>query len=769
MERAYAVSPITLPTHATLMTGLYPPHHGVRSNGRHRLSTDNVTLAEVLRDQGFHTAAFLSAAVLERRYGLDQGFEVYDDDLSQGKVEEARMITERPAAVTVERAKQWLDGLSDEKPFFLWVHLFDPHASYDPPAPFGERFPRQPYLGEIAYLDAEIDRLLSHPRLANGQPVIIAAVADHGESLGEHGEATHGLLAYDATLHIPWIMRLPDGPRGLRYGAPVSQVDLLPTLLDLQALENKGPGSDGLSLVPFWQGQSSPTRDLYAESLDPLFLYGWEPLITLRRSPWKYIAAPTPELYQVEDDPSETTNLHAAEGEIAADLAADLEAFHRLPTATDNQLSLDAESRAKLASLGYTATSGAPLADTADRPDPKTMIDLHHTMQQVEGLIAEGRRSTAQKLLRDILRRDPRNHQALLHASRLYFAEDDVPSAIAVLEQILRHYPGDPSASLSLAGLEARRGDFDRAIELSRGALQSDPQQLEPWLMLARYLQQAGRSDQVAALYDQATGHLAADPELHAQMGHLLAEQGDPQAEEVLRRAIEADSRPRPDLHRVLANLLATQGRQAEADLESQKAQAQSDDETSNLPSGDNARAEALARQGQLAEAEAIWQRLTRETPNDAVPFGNLAALALQRQDWSTAESLARRAVELDPSLAPSWNALAFALEELGQTQQAADAYRRAVEADPGYTAAHFNLGLLLKRQQAYPQAVEVFNTLLRSEPDNWNVHYELILLYAGPLGKPALARPHLLRNLEAAPDHPKAPLLRELLSRIDG
>ncbi len=713
MERAYAVSPITLPTHASLMTGLYPPQHGVRSNGRHRLAAESVTLAEQLHSHGFRTAAFLSAAVLERRYGLDQGFEVYDDTLGQGKTEEARMISERLGGATVDMAWQWLDDLTDDQPFFLWVHLFDPHASYAPPAPFDDRFPEQPYLGEIAYMDGEIGRLLSHPKLSAEQPVVVAAIADHGESLGEHGEATHGLLAYDATLQIPWFMRLPEGPRGLRYGEPVSQVDLLPTLLDLQGFESSGPASAGHSLLPFWQGQTSPTRDLYAESLDPLFLYGWEPLATLRRAPWKYIAAPSPELYNLDDDPSESSNRHGAHQEIVAELAQQLEIFNESSATVDNRLVLDAESRAKLASLGYTATSGAAMAATADRPDPKTMIDLHHTMQQVEGLIAEGSAATAQTLLRDILRRDPRNHQGLLHASRLYFADGDLPSAVAVLEQMLGYYPGDSAAGLSLAGLEARRGNFDRAIELSESALQSDPQQLEPWLLLAQYLQQAGRGNEVAALYDRAVVHLPGDPELHARMGRLLAEQDDPRAD-------------------------------------------------------DNARAETLARQGQVAEAEAIWQRLTRDTPDDAVPFGNLAALALQRQDWSAAESLARQAVELDPGLAPSWNALAFALEELGRPQQAANAYRRAVEADPTYTTAQLNLGLLLKRQQAYPQAVEVFTALLRSEPDNWNIHYELILLYAGPLGQPDLARPHLLRNLEAAPNHPKAPLLRELLARLE-
>lgn len=803
MENAFAVSPLTNPTHASLLTGLNPPQHGVRTNGRHRLPSSTTTLAEHFSAHGFRTAAFLSAAVLERRYGLDQGFDLYDDGLRGAKLREARMVSERPATPTVDAARRWLDGLDTGEKFFLWVHLFDPHASYAPPEPYAERHRDHPYRGEISYMDAEIGRLLDHPALAPDQDVVVTAIADHGESLHQHGEATHGLLAYDATLHIPWIVRLPEGPRGLRFSSPVSQVDLLPTLLDLQGFADDEPaaatpsaaadgvdGIDGISLVPYWSPSSRPEeilldldeRDLYAESLDPQYLYGWEALRVLRQGPWKYIAAPSPELYRWLDDPGEERNLIDVEASRAEAMARRLDTLARPAAAPAERLPLDDDVRAKLESLGYTAVTQT-LSNDLDEPlDPKDVIDLHHTMQQAEGLMAEGRLDTARKLLREILRRDPRNHQALVHLARRSYESGDTDTAVAILQQGLAYYPGDTTLSLSLAGIEARRGRHDIAVELGRLALDSDPTQLQTWLLVADNLQAAGRREELPSLYDEALPFLGEEAQLHARFGLMLADSDDPRGQPVLRRALELGVDDPAPLHDALAGLLTTDGRSEEAAQQRRLAEqarqsgspgGSSGDESSRPGAGPgggsaNAEAESLARQGKLQEARAIWQRLTEETPDDAAPFGNLATLALQRGDWTTAKGLAEQAVALDDSLAPSWNTLAYALEELGQTAQAISAYERALAADPTYGIARFNLGLLYKKGQDFQRAAEVFEALLRSEPDHWNAHFELILLYAGPLGDPLRARPHVVRNLEAAPDHPKAPLLRELLGRID-
>ena len=218
-DNAASAAPITLPAHTSIMTGLYPFQHGVRNNGLQYVPDDMETLAERLYREGYRTGAFVSAAVLERRYGLDQGFEVYDDDLSTGTNRAERAVADRPGNAVVDSAVSWLDSLGEDENYFAWVHFYDPHAAYSPPPPFRDEYRGRPYDGEIAFMDQQIGRLLDHPRVRGGDKSsapIIVVLGDHGESLGEHGEQTHAILAYDSTLRIPFILKIPGGPAGAR-------------------------------------------------------------------------------------------------------------------------------------------------------------------------------------------------------------------------------------------------------------------------------------------------------------------------------------------------------------------------------------------------------------------------------------------------------------------------------------------------------------------------------------------------------------------------
>ena len=319
-EQAYSVAPITLPAHTAINTGLYPPQSGVRNNGTHYVPAEVTTLAERLRARGWRTAAFVSASVLERRYGLDQGFELYDDDLSSGRERHPRVVPDRPAEATVAAASAWLDALKPDEPFFLWVHFYDPHAAYSPPPPYRDRYRGRLYDGEIAYMDAELGRLLAHPRLAARSDLAVMALADHGESLGEHGEQTHGILAYDSTLHIPWIAKLPGASGGTRVGEMVSQIDLLPTVLDAFHL-----GADsalpGRSLLPLLGTipRSAAARGVYEETYLPFYTYRWAKLRVWRHDRWKLIDAPEPELYDLRRDPRELSNLFEGDPGVAHD------------------------------------------------------------------------------------------------------------------------------------------------------------------------------------------------------------------------------------------------------------------------------------------------------------------------------------------------------------------------------------------------------------------------------------------------------------------
>ena len=426
-ERVYAVAPTTLPAHATLFTGVDPTRHGLRHNGVHFLGDDAVTLAEVLQCRGFATAAFVSSAVLERRYGLAQGFAVYDDDCRAPRRALGR-YAERQAADTVDRALAWLDSAPPNARFFLWVHLYDPHAEFAAPEPFAATWKSDPYTGEIAYMDAQIGRLLAHPRLGPG--TLISAIGDHGESLGEHGEANHGMLLYEGTLRVPWLVRGPGVVAGRRVDEPAAQVDLVPTALDLLAIDapaSSPTGDRGRSWAATLAnedgargpGKPSPAHDegamarvLYSETLAPFLSYGWAPLHAVRRGAWKLIDGPSPELYDTERDPGELDNRIGTEKAIARELGRALEAIAAADVGSAAPAPLDAAEAEKLRSLGY-LTTAHPRRPDQELPDPKAMIAVHRRLGEAQQSLLAGDAAAAAAELAAVVAQDPGNVTAL--------------------------------------------------------------------------------------------------------------------------------------------------------------------------------------------------------------------------------------------------------------------------------------------------------------------------------------------------------------------
>jgi len=306
---ALTAAPETLPAHATLLTGLLPPHHGVRINTEGRLGSLHQTLAEVARGRGYQTAAFVSAFVLDARFGLDQGFDHYDDrvDATRGTAFAAG-TNERRAGATTDAALAWLRSRDRARPFLLWVHYFDAHAPYDPPEPFASRFAGSLYDGEIAYMDAQLGRLLDGVDAAGPRDkTVVIVVGDHGESLGEHYERTHSVFLYRSTVRVPLVFsnpRLFPKP-AVVDGAVVSLADVAPTLLDLLGVEDP-PDRDGVSLLAT---KADPRRGVYVESLVPWLDFGWAPLFGLRTLRESYVLAPRPECYDLRTDPEERRNL----------------------------------------------------------------------------------------------------------------------------------------------------------------------------------------------------------------------------------------------------------------------------------------------------------------------------------------------------------------------------------------------------------------------------------------------------------------------------
>ena len=505
---AVAVVPITLPSHASMLTGLYPPNNGVRHNGEYRLDGSHVTLAEVLREDGYQTSAFVSAFVLDARYGLDQGFDVYDNAFSPPSGEELSDNVERSATSVTSAALKWLAKRDSTRPFFMWVHYFDPHTPYRPPQPYARRFPDNPYDGEIAYMDAQVGRLLDGlTREGVKDRTLIIAVGDHGESLGEHGEATHAKLIYDAPMRVPLILACP-----ALFQEPyvvgdvvVAVVDIFPTVLDLLGISSP-VASDGISLL---QAVDQVDRTVYLETMATYLDNGWAPLFGLRRHSDKYILAPRPEYYNLRADPRELRNLYEdppteAATAIAA-MSGELEfLLFRWPSpeeALAGTQAVDSESLRRLQSLGY--LSGFPPTEVMGQLDPKDMIQIAELISHAEMLARSGNFADALARIQEVLARSPHDRQALHMLGQIYALQDRLDKAEEVLRECLNIKPG-PGSCVLLAQVMIRAERYEEAELLLTQAAELDPDHGSVYIFRGNIMALRGRFDEALELYEQA-------------------------------------------------------------------------------------------------------------------------------------------------------------------------------------------------------------------------------------------------------------------------
>jgi arylsulfatase A-like enzyme/Flp pilus assembly protein TadD len=536
---AFAVAPITLPSHASLLTGRYPPGHGSRHNGM-RVDPEVPTLAGVLAQHGFATAAFVAAFPLDRRFGLNHGFETYGDQMPRGA--DGRTANERPGAGVIDEARAWLEAHRGQR-FFLWVHLFEPHA------PYGDarsgRSVAERYGDEIAEADRQIGRLLE--RLREAEPsTLIAVASDHGEAFGEHGEIAHSIFVYDTTLRVPWILAGPGLDRQV-IQTPVSLVDLAPTVL--ARLGAPALDTDGIDLGGLLTGRPAPDRTLYAESFAPLLDFGWSPLRTVRAGGWKYIAAPSPELYHVADDRDETRNALADAPGRATSLAAQVARYSsdQLPAPPGG----DREAEGRLRALGY--ASGSRIATT--RADPKDRRALAARIGQVTSGELHG--VALERVLRDILEEDQGNPLANLRLGFVLLESRRCAEAVAHFRTTIEaKYPSaDPH--LGLAACQASQKDLRGAADTLRAAEAVEPGNPVVLANLGLMLSDGGNPRQAIGPLERA---LRRDPDLHqARFGLAVALARDgrrteaaAQAQELLRR-LPADAPQRGEVQRLLA------------------------------------------------------------------------------------------------------------------------------------------------------------------------------------------------------------------------
>ena len=545
---ATAQVPLTLPSHACIMTGAYPTVHGLRDMGGFVLDKSHPTIASLAQAAGFSTAAFVGSRAVAKHFGLSHGFDTYDDDMGAEK-EEGKLpgvFPERRASVVTDRALEWLKQNAHQK-FFLWAHYYDPHTPYDPPEPYKREYAKSLYDGEIAYMDEQVGRLLDGlDQLALTSRTLVIAVGDHGESLGEHGELTHGIFLYDATLHVPLIVAGPDVPRGKVIENQVRSIDLHPTVMEFLHLP-ASPEAQGVSLWPLIEQGTHVRSDYsYGETLYPRTYMGWSELRAMRTDGWKFILAPHRELYDLHRDPGELQNLVDRHPEEA-------DQFQRLiwkvagtqgKTEKVTTVPLDEQTRRELESLGYvSAGTGREIELGTAATDPKDRMAVMKIMQAAERALNAQDNGRAAQLMEQALRQDPGNPLGHIYLATALQRAGRLERAVEVYQDAIRQRIFTGIIYARLGKLYLRLHELDKAADAMSRANQINPTDLDNLRNLGTAQLQLGHVDDAErafkAIILQNDHHSAA----YNGLGLVAIQRGNADtARHDFEKAIELDS-----------------------------------------------------------------------------------------------------------------------------------------------------------------------------------------------------------------------------------
>ncbi len=559
-------NPLTTPAHASLMTGTWPMRHGVRDFSGYRLDDQQVTLAEALKAAGYSTAAFVSAAVLDHRTGMAQGFDTYNDGFDSF-LAPGSTVAERPGRETLQLANHWLESASS--PFFLWIHLFEPHDPYLPPEPFRSRFAGRPYAGEVAHTDAllsEFFQSLKSRELWDSS--LVTVLSDHGEGLGEHGESRHGFFVYQSTMRIPWLIRLPGAEyRGKRVRQPSSIVDALPTILHALGVERRHwpPQLQGLSRFSAIRGTRSGGGAIYLESMTPRHQFGWSSLKAWRQGKFKFVQAPRPELYDLQQDPAERRNLWRENQSVGLRLQQQLDTFQAgFDPAPSVAAEVDPQLQEQLRSLGYVGVSG-PRAEQADPSDPKDKIEAYELMQQGVDAARQRRWPEAIRLLSRAAEREPASPAILSSLALAHRDSGNRAQAIGSFDRLLELTPGDLAMRLEFAQYLIASRMPERARQQLEAILARQPRHFLALFNLGTMEGQQGNLEEAAGYFERAVqvredpGALVSLALAEAFLGRLG------EAEKHLLRAVEIEPANRR-AHAQLAEIYQRLGRSEEAE-----------------------------------------------------------------------------------------------------------------------------------------------------------------------------------------------------------
>ncbi|MBN2373859.1 tetratricopeptide repeat protein [bacterium] len=718
-SRAYTPVPVTLPSHSTMLTGLFPVGHGVRNNGTFRLDETNVTLAELFGKAGYRTGAFIGAFVLDSRFGLNQGFEVYDDRLkSDDNDKDAFFYNERPAEKVIESAVEWI-GKKDDRPFFAFIHCFDPHAPYDPPSPFKEDYADNLYEGEISYVDIAMGKLFTALKDLNlFDSTIICFTADHGEGLGEHGEKTHAIFIYDATLHVPLIFRIPGKvPQGLVIDKEVNLTDIFPTLIDLAGIKYDGH-KHGISLFTPGRLDDRVTQQ-YCETFYPLYNHRWSPLEGIRTPEWKYIRAPRPELYCLRDDPNELTDLYKKRPDIVKVLEQLLDEkikeFESLQISQYAHMNLDTDTKGKLESLGYIWTAPVEAGDKehASYPDPKDMIGLLD----------------------------------YLNRGTYYYTSGDFDEAIEEFKALLKVNPNDVFTHFVLGYIYDKKGWTDMAINELEEAIRLDPGYINAYNNLGTIYNKIGKTDEAIKNFRVAVDLNPSYLEAYDNIGVVYYMMKDyDQAMYYFNKAIELEPNYAAAYNNI-GSIYVAQGRFSEAIDPIQKALKQNPD----FIDAHNNLGSAYLGLGKLKEAEDLFRRTLYLDPNHEEARINLATMYIQAGQYDMARNEIGQVISTNPNIAKVYNCLGTILIKEGRLDEAVEQFKESIKLDPDSFETYYNLGIAYFSLGRLDDAIREYNKAIDLDDKNPGAYVNLgIALFHNGLIDNAIDNYILAKQLDA-------------------
>lgn len=719
-RHCYSPVPLTLPAHCSVFTGKYPPAHGVRNNASYSLPREERTLAEIFKTAGYHTHAVVSAYVVAAKFGLEQGFSLYDDGLDSSNLINS-FSSEIDARAVYRKFKQWFDTHHAER-FFSWVHFFDPHQPYEPPAPYDRKYPDDPYAGEVAHVDEYVGKIIRDLKEKNlYEKTLVVIFGDHGEDLGEHGEYGHGTFCYNPSLEVPLIFSKNLGfETGALVETPVSLVDVMPTLLELFGLDPDRT-LHGISLLPLASGGGDKNgRLFYFESLYPNEEMGWAPVTGVIRDGFKLIHLPKSELYDLENDPGEKTNLFYKKYNISQPLKKQLDQFVKEHSEEKSAFRKKLSSRdlRHLTSLGYVSS----FKKSKNLIDPKRGMAFKGRLREVKALIVGGQPDRAEAALKKAVADEPEIRTPIIWDLfvEIYARKKDRDRLIAVQREAIQEFPHNNQLKIKLANTYFNFSRFQEAAGLCREIIDIDPGYSRAFILLGKIDLNRNRFNGALENFKRALELEPRNTALKKMYSEVLIRSGDIAGAVDILKAIGSNHRllENPDDHPILidvASRLISLNEGAAAGLILNRIRSRDPDNAAVL----SELAGLEIKQGNLGKAAGLYEQAVKIDPDSAAIHCDRGILDLirfqktrDRQYLDRALEKFNSALERDPRHAPAVNGRASVYMFSNRVWEAIRDWETTIEIQPDFIDAYFNLGIVFIRLRQGERALKYLNIL---------------------------------------------------------